>query len=42
MLPPKKKGDKEYEFVPPADRTLEEGDILVAIGKESDLLELES
>jgi len=38
----KKKGDKDYEFVPPADRTLEKGDILVAIGKESDLLELES
>ncbi len=38
----KKKGDEEYEFVPPADRTLEEGDILVAIGKESDLLKLES
>lgn len=38
----KKNGDKEYEFVPPADRDFEKGDILVAIGKESDLLALES
>ncbi|OBQ54043.1 potassium channel family protein [Halodesulfovibrio spirochaetisodalis] len=38
----KRKGEKEYEFVPAADRTLEEGDILVAIGKESDLLKLDS
>lgn len=38
----KQPGDKEYEFVPPADRELQKGDILVAIGKESDLLELES
>jgi trk system potassium uptake protein TrkA len=38
----KKKGDKDYEFVPAADRVLEDGDTLVAIGKESDLLELES
>lgn len=38
----KKNGDKDYSFVPRADRTLEKGDILVAIGKESDLLELES
>lgn len=38
----KKKGEKDYEFVPAADRILEQGDTLVAIGKESDLLELKS
>ncbi|SIO30066.1 potassium channel family protein [Halodesulfovibrio marinisediminis] len=38
----KKNGDTDYSFVPRADRILEKGDILVAIGKESDLLDLES
>jgi len=34
-------GESEFQFVPQADRTLEQGDVLVLLGKAEDMMQIE-